>query len=223
MTKYETEMIETARMYLGTKEGSAKHKKLIDTYNSITPLPHGYKLAYSDAWCAAFVSAIAELSGCGKRCYPDCNVNYMVKTYRKNKRFTKKLSRAAAGDYVIYEWNRDGIPDHIGLLVAIDGYSLTVIEGNKSDAVGYRVINAKDVSVYGYCINDVHALADGAKNDSNGASESDGALYDHVAMDVIRGKYGNGAARYQALRTAGYDPDKVQEVVNEIMHKTYGR
>ena len=40
---------------------------------------------------------------------------------------------------------------------------------------------------------------------------------DNIARDVIRGKYGNGPARQQALKAAGYDYDTVQKRVNELM------
>lgn len=42
---------------------------------------------------------------------------------------------------------------------------------------------------------------------------------DAAARAVIAGKYGNGAQRAQALRSAGLDPAKVQARVNELMKK----
>lgn len=41
--------------------------------------------------------------------------------------------------------------------------------------------------------------------------------YKKVALDVIAGKYGNGNDRVRNLKAAGYDPDKVQEKVNELI------
>lgn len=38
-----------------------------------------------------------------------------------------------------------------------------------------------------------------------------------VAHEVIAGKWGNGQERIDRLKAAGYDPDKIQERVNEIM------
>lgn len=38
-----------------------------------------------------------------------------------------------------------------------------------------------------------------------------------VAREVIAGKWGNGAERFQRLKKAGYDPDKVQKKVNELL------
>ena len=38
-----------------------------------------------------------------------------------------------------------------------------------------------------------------------------------VAHEVIIGKWGNGQERIDRLKTAGYDPDKIQKRVNELM------
>ena len=38
-----------------------------------------------------------------------------------------------------------------------------------------------------------------------------------IAQEVIDGKWGNGDARVEALRAAGYDPNEVQNKVNEII------
>lgn len=38
-----------------------------------------------------------------------------------------------------------------------------------------------------------------------------------VAMDVIAGKYGNGAARRIALQKAGYNYNEIQALVNELL------
>ena len=40
---------------------------------------------------------------------------------------------------------------------------------------------------------------------------------DEVAQEVIQGKYGNGATRKKKLTEEGYDYDKVQKRVNELM------
>lgn len=38
-----------------------------------------------------------------------------------------------------------------------------------------------------------------------------------VALDVIDGKYGNGKERTKALKDAGYDPKKIQKIVNNLL------
>ena len=42
--------------YNNTRENSTEHHFIVDTYNRIKPLPVGYKVKYSDSWCAVFVS-----------------------------------------------------------------------------------------------------------------------------------------------------------------------
>lgn len=41
--------------------------------------------------------------------------------------------------------------------------------------------------------------------------------YDYVARQVIRGKYGNGATRKKKIEALGYDYDRVQKLVNQIL------
>ena len=38
-----------------------------------------------------------------------------------------------------------------------------------------------------------------------------------VAHEVIAGRWGNGQERIDRLKAAGYDPDKIQKRVNELM------
>ena len=40
---------------------------------------------------------------------------------------------------------------------------------------------------------------------------------EEVAKEVIAGKWGNGIARYNSLKKAGYDPDEVQNKVNSLL------
>lgn len=38
-----------------------------------------------------------------------------------------------------------------------------------------------------------------------------------IAIEVIRGLWGNGYERRVSLSNAGYDPDKIQSIVNALM------
>ena len=40
---------------------------------------------------------------------------------------------------------------------------------------------------------------------------------DEIAREVIAGKWGNGEERKTKLKKAGYDPEKIQKRVNELM------
>ena len=39
------------------------------------------------------------------------------------------------GDLLLYDWNGDGVADHIGVCVAVSGSKLTTVEGNVDEAV----------------------------------------------------------------------------------------
>lgn len=56
-------VVSTAEQYIGCKESDGSHRKIIDIYNSHLPLARNYKVTYTDAWCATFVSAISVLCG----------------------------------------------------------------------------------------------------------------------------------------------------------------
>lgn len=51
------------------------------------------------------------------------------------------------GDIVLFDWDGDGLADHIGFVVAVSGSTLTTIEGNTDDAV--RRMTRNEVGVMG--------------------------------------------------------------------------
>ena len=54
-------VVETAKKYLGCNEADGSHRKIIDGYNAHKPLARSYKVTYTDAWCATFVSFISMI------------------------------------------------------------------------------------------------------------------------------------------------------------------
>ena len=62
MAKTSKDYLDTGKKYLGTKEGTSKHRKIVDIFNSSKLKT--FPISYSDAWCSAFISAMAIESGC---------------------------------------------------------------------------------------------------------------------------------------------------------------
>ena len=121
-------LIETARSYIGVAEGSAAHKAIIDKYNTIKPLPRGYRATYMDAWCAVFVSFCALMSGVVLPYECGCQEMY--------KAFPDKRGRAATpglGWVIFYDWQGDGHTEHVGIVESVKDGVITVIEGNHND------------------------------------------------------------------------------------------
>lgn len=64
---------------------------------------------------------------------------------------------------------------------------------------------------------DYNAVQDRVNEILKGVPSAPKKSIDELAHEVIRGDWGNGSARRQALESAGYDYDAVQNRVNEIL------
>ena len=150
----------------GRREADGSHREIIDIYNRITPRPRGYKLQYTDAWCAGFVSAVGAACGLTAYIFPECGCGPMIELYRKAGRWMEDDSYLPApGDVVFYDWQDSGSgdnrgqPDHVGLVYAVDGDLITVIEGNISDSVDTRTLFVDNRYIRGYGLPDYAAAA----------------------------------------------------------------
>ena len=63
----------------------------------------------------------------------------------------------------------------------------------------------------------VKALSDDTLNEVAGGRQSNEA----VARDVLNGRYGDGEERIRRLKAAGYDPNAIQRIVNQMVKGTY--
>lgn len=152
---------------LGLNEADGSHKPIIDAYNAITPLPGGYKMSYTDPWCAAFVSALGQMCGLGAILLPECSCERMIALYKAAGRWEETdFAVPHIGDLIMYDWDDSGEgdctgqADHVGVIVSILGNLLKVVEGNKSDAVGCRTVYLDAPCIRGYCQPDYASLAE---------------------------------------------------------------
>jgi hypothetical protein len=198
---------EIALKYLGTKAGDSKHHAIIDGYNKhCLPLPRGYKVKYTDPWCATFVSYILYL-GKAKNPPYECSVYYMMEKARKNKQIVKNPK---VNDVIIYDWLNNGSVDHVGIIYKIVGNTLYVVEGNKSNSVSTRIINKKSPLIECY-------IRVKSKNVSRETSVTDTPDIKSIVIDVVRGKYGNNPYRKQKL-VSKYGYNKYCEIQNMVNH-----
>lgn len=142
-------VVECAKRWLGATTGDAAHKEIVDIYNSQKILPRGYKVKYTDNWCATFVSAVAIACGYTDIIPTECGCQKMIDIYSVMGRFKKSVI-PAPGDIIFYDWKIDGWSDHVGIVVAVDGEVLTVIEGNYLNQVKMRGIRYDDKCISGY-------------------------------------------------------------------------
>lgn len=135
---------ECAGNYIGVKQGSTKHKKIIDVYNTIKPLPRGYRVKYTDNWCATFVSYILFICGCKRKIY-ECGAERMRQKCKKYLLDDNKSGQI--NDIIFYDWNNDKWSDHVGIISEVSKNYYLVIEGNTDRAVGIRKIAKKSDSI----------------------------------------------------------------------------
>ena len=152
--------------WLGWSEANGKHKKIVDVYNNHKPLARGYKVQYTDEWCATAVSAAFIKAGLTDIGFTECSCNRMIDLYKAKGRWEERDSYVPKiGDILMYDWQDNGIgdnvgsADHVGLVAAINGTRLTIIEGNKNESVSYRSINANGKYIRGYCLPDYASKA----------------------------------------------------------------
>ena len=158
MSKSANNIVAQARSWLGCKESDGSHKKIIDVYNGHKPLARGYAVKYTDAWCATFVSAVAIACGYTDIIPTECGCYQMLELFKKLGCWVESDSyKPAPGDIIFYDWDdsgsgdNTGCPDHVGIVEAVSGNTITVIEGNYSDSVKRRsiAVNAKLIRGYG--------------------------------------------------------------------------
>lgn len=163
-------IVSVAESFLGAVEGDARHKAVIDTYNSHTPRARGYKMTYTAAWCAAFVSAIGIRCGLTDIMPTEVSCSKLISLYKALGRWQEDDSYIPApGDLLMYDWedsgkgDNKGAPNHVGIVVSVADGVIRVIEGNLNaspkDVVGYRDIAVNGKYIRGYCLPDYASKA----------------------------------------------------------------
>ncbi len=205
------------RSWIGYSEANGKHKQIIDLYNSHKPLARGYAVKYSDEWCDTTVSAAAIKAGVVDLIGTECGCEQHVKIFQSMGIWMEDGTiTPIPGDIILYNWDdatqpNDGYSDHIGYVESVSGRTITLIEGNKNEAVARREIPVGWGYIRGYAR---PKYASGGTAPSNPTPSK---TLDEIAREVIKGVYGNGSDRSKALQALGYDPNKVQERVNAIL------
>lgn len=146
------ELLNQARAWIGKKESNGSHKEIIDIYNGHKPLARGYKVKYTDSWCATFISALAIKCNCTDIIPTEASCGKMIELF-KNIGCWQEDGNVTPnpGDIIFYDWDKkDGWPEHVGIVESVSGNQITVIEGNKSDAVARRTIAVGNASIRGY-------------------------------------------------------------------------
>ena len=235
-------VVSTALAWLGTREYDTEHQKMLDIYNSQRPLPRGTRMLASWPWCAAFVSTVSLQLGLRDIMPTECGCPGMVRLYQELGRWVEDDAYIPSpADVIFYDWQDTGYgdnvghPDHVGIVTACDGQTMTIIEGNCDSAVKTRSLAVNARFIRGFGIPDFASKADGAEPEpapepapepeptpeptpepEKPAEETTvDPFITQIANQVINGKWGNGQARKDAL--AAWFIKAVQDEVNRIL------
>lgn len=215
-------IVDRARLYLGYSESNGKHKQIIDYYNNQKNLPRGYKMKYTDSWCACFVSVVAMKEKATDIIPTECSCQQMIERFKKlgewheNEKYTPK-----PGDIIFYDWDDNGIgdckgfADHVGIVERVNFGTIVAIEGNKSNKVARRYIENNSRYIRGYGLPKYEEEEKKVYKEKETSKQKKEVR--EIAKEVINGKWGNGQARIDALKKAGYSPEEIQKEVNKIL------
>lgn len=213
-----SDVLSIARSWIGYSESNGKHKEILKVYNAHKPLARGYKIKPTDAWCDAFVSACAIKAGAVNLIGTEVGCEEHIAIFKKKGIWIEDGSiKPQVGDIILFNWDdstqtNDGHADHIGIVEQQYGNTIVCIEGNYNNAVGRRTINVG----WGYIRGFARPKYD---PETTVIPTSKKKSVDTIAREVIRGAWGNGVMRKNALTKAGYDYATVQKKVDELLAK----
>ena len=211
-------VVATAKAWIGYNEADGSHRKIVDVYNSHRPLARGYALKYTDAWCAGFVSAVAIKLGLTDIMPTEVGVGNMIDLYRRLGRWKEQDSYVPSpGDVIMYAWGDSGAGDcasgasHVGIVVSCDGKTITVIEGNYHNAVGYREIAVNGRYIRGFGLPDYASKATETDTPAPAPQPEPAKGVVNVELRMLsKGMSGNDVrAAMLLMKDKGYYPDAI--------------
>jgi len=115
---------------------------------------------YTDEWCDTTVSAAAITAGVSRDVFPrECGCERHIKLFQGIGAWQENDAYIpTAGDVIFYDWKDSGSGDdtgaaqHVGVVESCDGKNITVIEGNKGQAVARRTIAVNGKYIRGFAV-----------------------------------------------------------------------
>ena len=185
------QVVSIAQGWIGCKESNGTHKPIIDLYNSHKPLARGYPVKYTDAWCSTFASACAIKAGLTDIIPTECGCGKHIELFKKLGSWEENDAHVPQpGDYIFYDWqdgpnyattDNKGAADHVGIVEKVSGQTITVIEGNMSNAVGRRTLKVNGRYIRGY---GVPKYSSRAKDTGTGGGAATGTTAPSTGLSV---------------------------------------
>lgn len=159
-----TDIVQQVCSWEGWNEKTEKHRIIIDIYNKYLPTAVktgtlNYTVKYIDEWCATGASAAYIQAGAPELFPIECGCPRMITLAKKMgiwEEADNHVPRLA--EAVLYDWqdsgsgDNTGTADHIGIVIDVDekAGTFTVMECNKDEAVGRRVMRINGRYIRGF-------------------------------------------------------------------------
>jgi len=101
------------------------------------------------AWCAAFVWWCMREAGAADLYYDGKKTAYVPTLLNWAKQNNLVVLQPQPGDWILFDWNANASPDHIGVVEEVAADTITTIEGNSDDAVR-RVTRPRDKTIQAF-------------------------------------------------------------------------
>ena len=103
------------------------------------------------SWCGAFVSWVANQAGVSETIIPKfAAVRTGIKFYTDRQLWRNRSYEPRPGDLIFFDYNYDGLGDHVGLVKTTSNGRVFTIEGNASDKVKELSYKIGDRKILGY-------------------------------------------------------------------------
>ncbi len=102
-------------------------------------------------WCACFVSWCANKCGYLDTFIPKfagCSTG--VQWFKARNQWADRTTTPDPGMIVFFDWDRDGVPDHTGIVEKIENGYVYTIEGNTSDSCRRQQYTVGNPNIFGY-------------------------------------------------------------------------
>ncbi len=140
-----TELIKAVMMQESAGRGNDPMQASESAYNT----QYGYN--YRVEWCACFVSWCAAQCGVLDTQIPKfAYCPYGVNWFADNGRWQDRSYTPSPGDVLFFDWESDGISDHVGIVEKLESGLIHTVEGNINDSVVQKQYALEYGGIYGY-------------------------------------------------------------------------
>lgn len=104
-------------------------------------------------WCAAWAMNLLEEHGVmDLEGLPNRNLCSSIKSWAQEKGTYEKPDsyQPKPGDAILFDWDKDGSPDHVGIVEKVENGRVHTIEGNSSDRVSRNSYDLGSTKIDGY-------------------------------------------------------------------------